>query len=93
MRQNFCHHIPEEQVAGLLHNIREEQVAGLLHHIREEQVASLLSRERGWSCTIMFYCDADVLKEKHFCIKFVVKLVTVPQKYTGYNNKHSDIEL
>ena len=69
MEQNFCHHTPEEQVAGWL------------------------IREWGSSFTSMFYCEVDVLKERHFCSKFAADLVTVPQKCTGCNNKHLETSL
>ena len=42
------------------------------HHTPEEQMEG---RGGGWSGTSMFYCEVDVLKEKHFCIKFCCKLV------------------
>ena len=38
------------------------------------------------------HCEADVLKEKHFWINFATNLVTVPEKYTGCYNKHSEAE-
>ena len=74
-----------QDILRLLKNIWDRIFAATYHRSRW-QVDSV------WVRLIwQHHCEADVLKEKHFWIKFAANLVTVPEKYTGCYNKHSDI--